>query len=86
MGKDLLATLVAVIKLHSPATEQQPHIPQTYQLLRTILLKNPEVLYHPLLKDLHQMVQLQLVNCHSPDISRLCQQILSLYLRDRQHL
>lgn len=82
----MLPTLVAVIKLHSPCSEDQPPLPQTFQLLRTILIKNSTLLYHNLLQDLRQLSRLQLVNTRNKEIRYLCKQILSLYLRERADL
>lgn len=46
----MLPNLVAAIKMHTPTTDDQPNIPETYKLLQTILIKAPTQLYHPLLQ------------------------------------
>ena len=80
-SEDLLPTLIAVIKLHSPSTDDQPHIPQTYQLLRTLLLKNPTQLFNSLLTDVMRMVKAQLASSPNREIRSICKSILSLYLQ-----
>jgi hypothetical protein len=47
---EMLPNLVAAIKMHTPTTEEQPNIPETYRLLQTILIKAPNHIYHPLLQ------------------------------------
>jgi hypothetical protein len=82
----MLPNFVSVIKLHTPTTEDQPHLPETYQLLRTLLFKCPQYLYHPLLDDLRLFVRLQLPACRTKELRDLAASILAVYLRPRSVL
>ena len=62
---EMLPNFIGLIKLHTPTSDEQPHIAETYRLLRTILLKMPNQIYHHLLKDLREMVRMQIVNCRN---------------------
>lgn len=81
---EVLPSFISVIRLHTPTSEDQPHLPETYQLLRTLLFKCPQYLYHPLLDDLRLFVRTQLPNCRNKDIRELAASILSVYLRPRK--
>ena len=83
---EMLPNLVAAIKLHTPTTEEQPNIPETYRLLQTLLIKAPNHLYHPLLQEMHKLIQLQVITCRNKDIKAICKSILGLYLRDKETL
>jgi hypothetical protein len=83
---EMLPNFISVIKLHTPTTEDQPHLPETYQLLRTLLFKCPQYLYHSLLDDLHLFTRLQLPTCRNKEIRDLACSILSVYLRPRKVL
>lgn len=82
----MLPNFVSVIKLHTPTTDDQPHLPETYQLLRTLLFKCPQHLYHPLLDDLRLFVRNQLPTSRNKDLRDLAVSILGVYLRPRSVL
>lgn len=79
----MLPNFVSVIKLHTPTTDDQPHLPETYQLLRTLLFKCPQLLYHPLLDDLRLFVRNQLPTARNKELRDLAVSILGVYLRPR---
>jgi hypothetical protein len=83
---EMLPSFVSVVKLHTPTTEDQPHLPETYQLLRTLLYKCPQYLYHPLLDELRQFVRLQLPTCRNKQLRDLASSILAVYLRPKHVL
>jgi len=82
----MLPSIVAIIKLHTPTTSDQPHLPETYKLTRTILYKSPLHIYNPLLDDLHKMARMQVVTCINKEIRELCKHILTVYLKPRTSL
>ena len=80
---EALPSFVGAIRLHTPTTDDQPHLPETYQLHRTLLYKCPHYLYHPLLDDLRVLVRAQLPPCRNKELRDLSVAILSVYLRPR---
>lgn len=82
----MLPNIVAIIKLHTPTTADQPHLAETYKLMRTILYKSPLHIYNALLDDLHKMVRMQVVTCFNKEIRDLCKSILAVYLRPKKAL
>jgi hypothetical protein len=83
---EMLPNIVAIIKLHTPTTSDQPHLSETYKLTRTILYKCPLHIYNHLLDDLHKMARLQVVTCINREIRELCRHILSVYLKPKKTL
>ena len=79
----LLPHLVAIIKLHTPTTSDQPHLPEPYQLLRIILFKSPSSLFDPLLRDLVSLAKHQLITTHSNQLRSIVKQISAVYLRNK---
>ena len=51
-----------------------------------MLLKIPTQIYHPLMRDMHQMARMQIINCQNREIKSLCKHILSIYLREQTTL
>ena len=83
---EMLPNIVAIIKLHTPTTSDQPQLSETYKLTRTIIYKCPLHIYDPLLDDLHKMARLQIVTCANREIRELCRHILAVYLKPRRDL
>jgi hypothetical protein len=83
---EALPGLVSLVKIHLSTSDDQPQLSEVYKFLRTLLVKAPLYIYHPLVEDLHELLRVQLATTANRDIRELARTCLSLYLRDKSTL
>lgn len=83
--KNMLPSLITIIKLHTSTTEEM-YTPEPYRLLKTVILKCTSLIYNPLLLDVHDFVRVQMVATNSKEIRDICKSICGVYLRDKASL